>query len=402
VVERNLATNAERVVASSPEVDAEGTLVQPRTHVVQAVRFAPGRAHWTVTDPSVKEDFDGIAKLSDGDFAVINRDAKDSVWLVGFTSDHGPVRYYAWNRADKKGTFLFVHQPKLEGLALAAMKPISIQTRDGLTMHGYLTLPAGVPPKNLPMVLFVHGGPWSRDAWGYNSYAQWFANRGYACLQVNYRASTGYGKKFLNAGNRQWGLKMHDDLIDAVQWAVKQGFADPKKVAIFGGSYGGYAALAGVTVTPQTFACAVDIVGPSNLKTLIASIPPYWKPMRSMFDLRMGNVDDPKDAELIHNASPLFRAEKIVRPLLIGQGANDPRVNQAESEQIVSAIEKNNGKVTYVVYSDEGHGFARPENRIDFNARAEAFLATCLGGRAEPLAGDKVPGSTAAVRVVGK
>jgi dipeptidyl aminopeptidase/acylaminoacyl peptidase len=402
VVERNLATNAERVVAASPEVDAEGTLIQPRTHVVQAVRFAPGRASWTVTDPSVKEDFDGIAKLSDGDFAVVNRDAQDSVWLVGFTSDHGPVRYYAWNRADKKGTFLFVHQPKLEGLALAAMKPVAIPTRDGLTMHGYLTLPVGLTAKNLPMVLFVHGGPWSRDVWGYNPYAQWFANRGYACLQVNYRASTGYGKKFLNAGNRQWGLKMHDDLIDAVQWAVKQGLADPKKVAIFGGSYGGYAALAGVTVTPQTFACAVDIVGPSNLKTLIASIPPYWKPMRSMFDLRMGNVDDPKDAELIHNASPLFRADKIVRPLLIGQGANDPRVNQAESEQIVSAIEKNNGKVTYVIYSDEGHGFARPENRIDFNARAEAFLSSCLGGRAEPLPGDKVPGSTAAVRVVGK
>jgi dipeptidyl aminopeptidase/acylaminoacyl peptidase len=402
VVERNLATNAERVVAASPEVDAEGTLIQPRKHVVQAVRFAPGRASWTVTDPSVKEDFDGIAKLSDGDFAVVNRDAQDSVWLVGFTSDHGPVRYYAWNRADKKGTFLFVHQPKLEGLALAAMKPVAIPTRDGLTMHGYLTLPVGLTAKNLPMVLYVHGGPWSRDVWGYNPYAQWFANRGYACLQVNYRASTGYGKKFLNAGNRQWGLKMHDDLIDAVQWAVKQGLADPKKVAIFGGSYGGYAALAGVTVTPQTFACAVDIVGPSNLKTLIASIPPYWKPMRSMFDLRMGNVDDPKDAELIHNASPLFRADKIVRPLLIGQGANDPRVNQAESEQIVSAIEKNNGKVTYVIYSDEGHGFARPENRIDFNARAEGFLSSCLGGRAEPLPGDKVPGSTAAVKVVGK
>ncbi|HEY6931083.1 MAG TPA: prolyl oligopeptidase family serine peptidase, partial [Thermoanaerobaculia bacterium] len=183
---------------------------------------------------------------------------------------------------------------------------------------------------------------------------------------------------------------------------VDLGYADRERVGIFGGSYGGYAALVGAAFTPDVFRCAVDIVGPSNLKTLISSIPPYWKPIRSMFDLRMGNVDDPKDAELVHNASPLFRADKIVRPLLIGQGANDPRVNQAESEQIVSAIEKNNGKVTYVVYSDEGHGFARPENRIDFNARAEAFLATCLGGRAEPLPGDKVPGSTAAVRVVGK
>jgi dipeptidyl aminopeptidase/acylaminoacyl peptidase len=402
VVERNIATNAEKVIASSNEVDAEGTFIDPRRHLMQAVRFAPGRAHWTVTDPSVKADFDGIGKLFDGDFSVVNRSAKDDVWLVAFTADNGPVRYYSWNRAAKKGTFLFVHQPKLEGLALAPMKPITIQSRDGLTMHAYLTLPVGVAPKNLPMVLYVHGGPWARDVWGYNPSAQWFANRGYACLQVNYRASTGYGKKLLNAGNRQWGLKMHDDLIDAVQWAIQQGIADPKRVAIFGGSYGGYAALAAVTFTPEVFACSVDIVGPSNLKTLIASVPPYWKPMRAMFDVRIGNVDDPKDAELIHNASPLFRADKIVRPLLIGQGANDPRVNQKESEQIVSAIEKNGGRVTYVVYPDEGHGFARPENRIDFNARAESFLASCLGGRAEPLPGDKYQGSTASVKVVGK
>ncbi|HYB52692.1 MAG TPA: S9 family peptidase, partial [Thermoanaerobaculia bacterium] len=379
VVERNIATNAEKVIASSKEVDAEGTLVDPRRHVVQAVRFAPGRASWTVTDPSVKADFDEIAKLFDGDFVVVNRNAKDDVWLVAFTADNGPVRYYSWNRTDRKGTFLFVQQPRLEALALAPMKPITIQSRDGLTMHAYLTLPVGVAPKNLPTVLFVHGGPWARDVWGYSSWAQWFANRGYACLQVNYRASTGYGKKFLNAGNRQWGLKMHDDLIDSVQWAIQQGIADPKKIAIFGGSYGGYAALAAVTFTPEAFACSVDIVGPSNLKTLIASVPPYWKPMRAMFDVRIGNVDDPKDAELIQNASPLFRADKIVRPLLIGQGANDPRVNQKESEQIVSAIEKNGGSVTYVVYPDEGHGFARPENRIDFNARAEVFLAKCLG-----------------------
>jgi dipeptidyl aminopeptidase/acylaminoacyl peptidase len=195
---------------------------------------------------------------------------------------------------------------------------------------------------------------------------------------------------------------MHDDLIDAVNWAVKEGIADPKKVAIMGGSYGGYAALAAVTFTPETFACSVDIVGPSNLKTLISSIPPYWKPLRATFDVRMGNVDDPKDAELIRNASPLFKADRIVRPLLIGQGANDPRVNVKESEQIVEAIEKNKGSVTYVLYPDEGHGFARPENRIDFNARAESFLARCLGGRFEPMAGDKVPGSTAVVKVVGK
>ncbi|HEX7581388.1 MAG TPA: S9 family peptidase, partial [Thermoanaerobaculia bacterium] len=376
-------------------------LIHPKKHVIQAVAFSPGRTTWTVLDPSVKADFEGIAKLSDGDFRVYNRDDADATWLVGFTRDKGPVRFYSWDRKGQKGTFLFVHQPKLDGLALAEMKAVKIQARDGLTLNAYLTLPVGVPSKNLPMVVFVHGGPWGRDGWGYSPYAQWFANRGYACLQVNFRGSTGYGKGFLNAGNKQWGLKMHDDLIDAVSWAVKEGIADAKRVAIMGGSYGGYSALAGVTFTPEVFACSVDIVGPSNLKTLIASIPPYWKPMRAEFDVRMGNVDDPKDAELIKAASPLFKADKIVRPLLIGQGANDPRVNQKESEQIVEAIEKNKGVVTYVLYSDEGHGFARPENRIDFNARAEAFLAKYLGGRSEPLEGDKVPGSTAVVKVVG-
>lgn len=401
VVERNIATGAEKVIAASPEVDAGNVVVHPTKYVVQAVSFAPGRVSWTVVDPSVKADFEGIAKLSDGDFFVVNRNASDDTWLVAFTRDKGPIRYYAWDRRAKKGTFLFVHQPKLDGLALAEMKPVVIKSRDGLNLHSYLTLPVGVPPKNLPMVLFVHGGPWGRDSWGYNSYAQWFANRGYACLQVNYRASTGYGKKFLNAGNKQWGLKMHDDLIDGARWAVAEGYADPKRIAVFGGSYGGYAALAAATFTPDVFACNVDIVGPSNLKTLIASIPPYWKPMRAEFDVRMGNVDDPKDAELIRNASPLFKADRITKPLLIGQGANDPRVNVKESEQIVEAIEKNKGSVTYVLYPDEGHGFARPENRVDFNARAERFLAGCLGGRFEPMEGEKIPGSTAVVKVVG-
>jgi dipeptidyl aminopeptidase/acylaminoacyl peptidase len=402
VVNRDVSGGGETELASSRESDADNVLIHPKTHVVQAVRFSPGRSTWRVVDPSIQADFDAIAKLHDGDFSVVNRDQADKTWLVAFTSDRGPISYYAWDRAAKKGTFLFVHQPKLQGLALAEMRPIAIKSRDGLTLNGYLTLPMGVEPKGLPMALMVHGGPWGRDSWGYNPYAQWFANRGYACLQVNYRASTGYGKSFLNAGNKKWGKAMHDDLIDACNWAVAQGFADPKKIATFGGSYGGYAALAAVTFTPEFFACAVDIVGPSNLKTLIQSIPPYWKPMRSIFDVRVGNIDDPKDADLIREASPLFKADQIRRPLLIGQGANDPRVKQAESEQIVAAIEKNGGRVTYVLYPDEGHGFARPDNRIDFNARAEAFLAENLGGRCEPLAGEKVPGSTAVVREIGK
>ncbi len=401
VVKRDLATNAENMIAFSDAVDAGGFLMNPDTKVVEAVAFAPGRSEWRVIDPAVKDDLEGIKKLLDGDFFVVNRTTKDDVWLVAFTTDRGPTSFYRWDRTAKKGDFMFFSQPKLSGLALSAMKPVVIRSRDGLALNSYLTLPAGLPPKNLPTVLFVHGGPWDRDTWGYSSYAQWFANRGYAVLQVNYRGSTGYGKKFWNAGNRQWGLKMHDDLIDAARWAVAEGYADPKKIAVFGGSYGGYAALAAATFTPETFACNVDIVGPSNLRTLIASIPPYWKPMRAEFDHRMGNVDDPKDAELIRNASPLFKADRITRPLLIGQGANDPRVNQKESEQIVEAIEKNKGSVTYVLYPDEGHGFARPENRIDFNARAEKFLAGCLGGRFEPMEGEKMPGSTAVVKVVG-
>jgi len=400
LVQKDLATGSEKVIAYSDEVDAGNVMINPITRNVEAVSFEPGRRRWQVIDPSLKADFEGIAKLQEGDFAIGSRDQADKTWLVAFTSDRGPVKYYAWDRASKKGTYLFSIQPKLEGLQLSEMKPVEIKTRDGLTMHAYLTLPAGLAPKNLPMVLFPHGGPWGRDVWGYNPYAQWLANRGYAVLMPNFRGSTGYGKKFLHAGDKQWGLKMHDDLIDAVNWAVKQGYADPKKVAIMGGSYGGYAVLAGLAFTPDFFTCGVDIVGPSNLKTLIGSIPPYWKPIRSMFDARMGNVDDPKDAELIRNASPLFKANQIKKPLLIGQGANDPRVNKAESEQIVDAIEKNNGSVTYVIYSDEGHGFARPENRIDFNARAEAFLSNCLGGRVEPMTGDKYPGSTATVRVV--
>ena len=402
LVARDVASGTEKVLASSNEVDAGGVIIQPRTYVVQAVSFEPGRQTWKVLDPSIQADFDAIAKLNPGDFTLVNRTTADDAWLVAFTSDRGPVSWYKWDRTGKKGTLLFTAQPKLEGLPLAEMKPVVIKSRDGLSLNSYLTLPVGVAPKKLPLVLFVHGGPWGRDTWGYSSWAQWLANRGYAVLQVNYRASTGYGKKFLNAGNRQWGLKMHDDLIDAAKWAVAQGIADPKRIAVFGGSYGGYAALAAATFTPDFFACNVDVVGPSNLKTLLGSIPPYWKPIRSMFAVRMGNVDDPKDAELIHNASPLFKADQITKPLLIGQGANDPRVNVKESEQIVDAIEKNKGSVTYVLYSDEGHGFARPENRIDFNARAEKFLGACLGGRYEPMEGDKIAGSTAVVKVVGK
>jgi dipeptidyl aminopeptidase/acylaminoacyl peptidase len=251
---------------------------------------------------------------------------------------------------------------------------------------GYLTLPLGVKAEKLPMVLLVHGGPWVRDSWGYDAQAQWLANRGYAVLQVNYRGSTGFGKKFLHAGDREWAGKMHNDLIDAVNWAVKKGYADPKKVAIMGGSYGGYAALVGATFTPDTFACAISMVGPSNLVTLLKSIPPYWKPLMKMFAVRVGDVED---EAYLKARSPLFKADQIKIPMLIAQGANDPRVKQAESEQIVEAIRKAGKPCEYLLFKDEGHGLARPENRMKFFSAAEAFLAKHLGGRAEPAAREK-------------
>jgi dipeptidyl aminopeptidase/acylaminoacyl peptidase len=238
------------------------------------------------------------------------------------------------------------------------------------------------------MVLLVHGGPWSRDEWGYDPVHQWLANRGYAVLSVNFRGSTGFGKEFVNAGDLEWGGKMHDDLIDGVSWAVKKGIADPERVAIFGGSYGGYATLVGLTRTPETFACGVDIVGSSNLKTLVESIPPYWQSMIEVFANRMGDHRTEEGRALLRERSPLTYADRIRRPLLIAQGANDPRVKQAESDQIVQAMQEKAIPVTYVLYTDEGHGFARPENSLSFSAISEAFLANVLGGRYEPIGSD--------------
>jgi dipeptidyl aminopeptidase/acylaminoacyl peptidase len=262
----------------------------------------------------------------------------------------------------------------------------------------------GKPNKPMPMVLFVHGGPWARDNWGYNPYHQWLANRGYVVLSVNYRGSTGFGKDFINAANFEWAGKMHDDLIDAVDWAIKNGIADKDKVGIMGGSYGGYATLVGLTFTPDTFACGVDIVGPSNLETLIKSIPPYWQPMIDVFAKRLGDHRTEEGRKLLNERSPLTHVDKIERPLLIGQGANDPRVKQAEADQIVEAMKKKNIPVTYVLYPDEGHGFRRPENSMSFNGVAEAFLADHLGGRFEPLSEDikessiTVPEGAAAIK----
>jgi dipeptidyl aminopeptidase/acylaminoacyl peptidase len=274
-----------------------------------------------------------------------------------------------------------------------------------MNLVSYYSLPVdsdgdgdAIPDEPLPTVLFVHGGPWGRDRWGYDPWHQWLANRGYAVLSVNFRASTGFGKAFINAGNLEWGTRMHDDLIDAVEWAIEAGIADPERMAIMGGSYGGYATLAGLTFTPERFACGVDIVGPSNLVTLLETIPPYWEPRIELFTTRMGDFRTEEGRAFLAERSPLTHAERIVRPLLIGQGANDPRVKQAESDQIVQAMKAKGIPVTYVLYPDEGHGFARPENRLSFNAIVDAFLSRCLGGRFEPI-GDDLKGSTVTVPI---
>ncbi len=379
----DLATDKETVLAEDDTYDVGGVLVHPTRHAIEAVAFNRDRLEWKPLEKDVAEDFAVLAKVRRGQLQVVSRDLADKTWLVAYATDDGPPAYYAYDRSTRKAELLFTAQPKLEGLPLAAMKPISFKSRDGLTLHGYLTTPVGVEAKGLPAVLLVHGGPWARDAWGFNPLVQWLANRGYAVLQVNFRGSTGYGKKFLNAGNREWAGKMHDDLLDGVAWLVREGVADPKKVAIMGGSYGGYATLVGLTFTPDTFACGVDLVGPSNIVSLLKTIPPYWGPLKAQFTRRVGDVDS--EQEFLESRSPLFQVDRIKAPLLIGQGANDPRVKQAESDQIVAALRKASKPVEYVVYTDEGHGFARPENRLHFYALAEAFLARHLGGRCEPV-----------------
>jgi dipeptidyl aminopeptidase/acylaminoacyl peptidase len=380
LVELDLSTEEANVLAEDPKYDVASVLVHPDTREIQAVAFTRARTEWTVLDEDIRQDFAAINELHPGDFAIVSRDRADEKWLVGFTVDDGPVSYYAYDRKTRDGTHLFDDRPDLKKYTLSSMRPISFAARDGLEIHGYLTLPS-TESEDLPMVLNVHGGPWARDVWGYNAEAQWLANRGYACLQVNFRGSAGYGKKFLNAGNKEWGAAMHDDLVDAVRWAVERGIANPKRVAIYGGSYGGYAALVGATFTPDLFRCAVDVVGPSNLITLIQTIPPYWFTLLATFHERVGNPDT--EAEFLKSRSPLFYVDRIKIPLLIAQGANDPRVKRSESEQIVAALREKGIDHEYLLFEDEGHGFARPENRLKFYAAAERFLAEHLGGRAE-------------------
>jgi dipeptidyl aminopeptidase/acylaminoacyl peptidase len=404
VVAVNMATGAKTVLGASPNADVAEIIADPVSNQILAFGAEYDRPEWTPIGPALKDDLAQLRKSIPGVWNLLSQSRDNSVWTLRIDNVDEPVKVVRYDRKPKKLTTLFVGRPALTGKPLARMQPLVIKARDGLNLVSYLTLPKGSdangdgrPDKPIPMVLNVHGGPWYRDSFGYDPEHQWLANRGYAVLSVNFRGSTGFGKAFINAADREWAGKMHDDLIDAVNWAIKERIAPADKVAIYGGSYGGYAALVGLTFTPKTFACGVSIVGPSNLNTMLAAIPPYWESLRDIFRRRVGDHTTPEGQKLLAARSPLFKADKIERPLLIAQGANDPRVKQAESDQIVEAMKAKNIPVTYVLYADEGHGFARPENRMSFYAVSEAFLAKCLGGRYQPIGSD-FQGSSIAVQ----
>jgi dipeptidyl aminopeptidase/acylaminoacyl peptidase len=401
LVAEDTVSGARRVIAEDPRADIGHVLAHPLTGVVEAYAVDYLTKEWVGLDADIGAALARLKDLLKGDIEITSRTDDDRRWTVAVDPVTGPPAVYLYDRDADRLDLFYVTRPELEHTPLVPMQAVEIPARDGLTLVSYLSLPyaadverEGIPDRPLPMVLLVHGGPWARDHHGYNPYHQWLANRGYAVLSVNFRGSTGFGKSFISAGDLEWGAKMHDDLIDAVEWAVANGIAQRDKIAIMGGSYGGYATLAGLTFTPEVFACGVDIVGPSNLETLLQTIPPYWMPVVEQFHRRMGNPETPEGLALLRERSPLHSAHRICRPLLIGQGANDPRVKQAESDQIAEAMKARGIPLTYVLFPDEGHGFARPENNIAFNAVTEEFLAQNLGGRFEP-AGDTLGKSTA-------
>jgi len=392
----DLATGASQVIGESDKADVGGTIRDPRTGEVQAFSVNYLKPTMTPVGDALKGDIEFLDRQAGGAWSVNSQSHDNRFWTVGVDRVTEPYTYYLYDRADKSLKKLFTTRPALEGKVMSAMHAREIGSRDGLTLVSYLTLPPGSDPdgdgqpaKALPMVLFVHGGPWWRDEFGYNPVHQWLANRGYAVLSVNYRGSTGFGKGFLNAANGEFAGKMHDDLIDAVNWAIQAGIAKEDEVAIMGGSYGGYATLVGVTFTPDTFACGVDIVGPSSLVTLIESFPEYWKPfLEATWYKRVGDPRTEEGRKDLLARSPITRVDRIKVPLLIAQGANDPRVTKLESDQLAAAMKERGIPVTYVLYPDEGHGFAEAGNRISFFAVSEAFLSKCLGGRFEPIGDD--------------
>ncbi len=372
LVKLDLKTGQETLIDADPDYDLSEVLISDRNNQLLGVAYNKDRLTYKPFDKQFARDLEILSKVHEGEILFRSRTEDEQKWIIAYNSPTDPGATYLYDRATGLAHFLYRPRPWLPREGLADMQPISFQSRDGLTIHGYLTLPKGVMAKDLPTVLVVHGGPWARDEWGYDPEGQFLANRGFAVLQINYRGSTGYGKQFLNAGNREWGGKMLDDLIDGVDWIVGQGIADKKRIGIYGGSYGGYATLSALAFRPGTFACGVDYVGMSNLLTFMNTIPPYWETFRDLMYKRVGNPE--ADRELLRSRSPLFSADKIEAPLFVAQGYNDPRVNHAEAEQIVHALRANGKPVEYLVKMDEGHGFENPENRLDFYEKMAAFL----------------------------
>ena len=401
----NLESGEKTVIAEDRRADLSDLMIHPTEKHVQAVAFTYKRRQWRILDQSIAEDFTYLNTVDDGEISIVSRSLDDSRWIVEYELDNGPPRYYFYDREKGTADFLFTTMPMLDDLPMVRMHSDVIKSRDGLDLVAYLTLPARTDPDGdarpdtpLPMVLAVHGGPWARDWWGYAPERQWLANRGYAVLSVNFRGSTGFGKEFVNAGNKEWGGKMHSDLIDAANWAIEERVADPQRIAIMGSSYGGYAALVGLAFTPEAFACGVDFAGPSNLVTFLNTVPPYWAPQIELFTTRVGDHRTEEGRAFLSGRSPLNCVDEIRKPLLIGHGANDPRVKQAEAEQIVQAMRERSVPVTYVLYPDEGHGFSSASNARSFNAVTEAFLSDCLGGRFEPI-GDEFEYSSITIPV---
>ena len=387
------ATGEEELLAEHPGADIGNYLLDPRSFEVAAVAADPGRLTWIAIEPSAGETLEHIkARFPEDDFSITSQSLDNERWVATASGPQTPAIYYLIDRPSGEIRELFSARPDLKPYRLAPMQAPRIASRDGLTLPSYVTLPpdeTGLRPATpLPMVLLVHGGPWSRDSYGYNRIHQWLANRGYAVLSVNYRASSGFGKAFLNAGDKEHAGKIHDDLIDGVGWAIAEGIALRDKVAIMGGSYGGYAAFVGATFTPDVFCCAIPIVGITDLVTLLENRPPYWADFIEQFNRRYADVRTEEGRAFLRSRSPLYKVDNIKKPMLIGHGANDIRCTLAQSDLIVDAMQKKGIPVTYVVFPDEGHGFYKPENNIAFHAIAEAFLARHLGGRAEPIGGD--------------
>lgn len=368
------------LIYEHPEVDVSNLLSSDKRKLITGVSYVTDKRHYNFFDDERKKLQQDLEDRLPGYEVVVSHSNRDEdKILVRTYSDKSRGAYYYYDLNSKEFKKLTDVSPWLNEDDMADMKPIEFESRDGLKIHGYLTLPKGVKPQSLPVMVNPHGGPWHRDSWGFSPEVQFLANRGYAVLQINFRGSTGYGRNFWEISFKQWGKAMQNDVTDGVMWLIRQGIADEKRIAIYGGSYGGYAVLAGLAFTPDLYACGVDYVGVSNLFTFMKSIPPYWEPYLEMIFEMVGNPD--KDKELMESASPVYHVDKIKAPLLIAQGANDPRVAKSESDQIVEALKKKNIDVPYIVKNNEGHGFHNEENKFEFYRAMEEFLANHLGGR---------------------